>query len=294
MTRQSAERRPVALLLAVFALTAAGGLAARLLLPRIWPWLETGHAVRVQLAPEAVADLYGFSITNTIAGMAVSTLALLTVVAWARLGRSRAARLLADGLDSLIETGYGIVEGMAGRALAGWLFPVVATLFAVIVANAWMAVTPVFGPVQIADADHDRVPLFRGAGTDINLALALSAVSLLTVNLAGFAVLRSGYVRRFVDIRLFRRGTLLEAGVSLFVGLLHLLTELTRFLSFAFRLFGTLTAGEVLLIVAGFLLPLALSVPFYGLELAIGLVQGAVFAGLTAAFAASAVSGQRE
>lgn len=287
-------RRSALILLGVFALAGAVGLSARLVLPRIWPWLELSPPVSVRLAPDFIFDLFGVRVTNTLAGMALSTAALLAVVVWARVGRSAAARLVASGLDALVEAGYGLVEGVAGRSLTRWLFPVVATLFAIIVANAWMAITPAFGPLVAITGDGTEVPLFRGAGTDINLSLALSAVSFLVVNLAGLIVLRMAYVRKFVDLRPLRNGGLLEGAVGLFTGLLHVLTELTRLLSFAFRLFGTLTAGEVLLIVSGFLIPLALSVPFYGLELAIGVVQGTIFAGLTAAFAARAASLQTD
>ena len=69
---------------------------------------------------------------------------------------------------------------------------------------------------------------------------------------------------------------------------------MTRMLSFTFRLFGNMTAGEILVLVSCFLIPLIFTVPFYGLELLIGLIQAIIFSGLTLVFATVAISGHEE
>jgi F-type H+-transporting ATPase subunit a len=66
--------------------------------------------------------------------------------------------------------------------------------------------------------------------------------------------------------------------------MLHNITHAARLLSFTFRLFGALTAGELLRLIIVFLSPLMLVIPFYGLEILIGLLQAFVFAGLTLVF----------
>jgi F-type H+-transporting ATPase subunit a len=82
--------------------------------------------------------------------------------------------------------------------------------------------------------------------------------------------------------------------VDMFVGGLETLSELIRIVSFTFRLFGNMTAGEILIMVVAFLLPMAVNWMVYGLELFIGFIQALVFSGLTLAFVSMAVSSHQE
>ena len=90
------------------------------------------------------------------------------------------------------------------------------------------------------------------------------------------------------------KGKVFQGFVDLFVGMLELLSEFVRVVSFTFRLFGNMLAGEVLLLVAAFLVPFIFSIPFYGLEVLVGFVQGLIFAGLTLVFAVLAVTPHAE
>ena len=78
--------------------------------------------------------------------------------------------------------------------------------------------------------------------------------------------------------------------IDVFVGLLEFISELSRIISFTFRLFGNIFAGEVLLLMMTFLVPFVLADIFYALELFVGLIQAFVFAILTLVFAVSAVT----
>jgi F-type H+-transporting ATPase subunit a len=82
--------------------------------------------------------------------------------------------------------------------------------------------------------------------------------------------------------------------INLFVGVLEVFSHLIRMLSFTFRLFGNMTAGEILILVSCFLIPLVFTIPFYGLELLIGLIQALIFSGLTLVFGTIAVSPHEE
>ena len=77
---------------------------------------------------------------------------------------------------------------------------------------------------------------------------------------------------------------LLTGVIHAFVGVLEALSEFIRIVSFTFRLFGNMTAGEILLLVAMFLVPWLFALPFYGLELLVGFVQALIFSGLTLVF----------
>ncbi len=119
-------------------------------------------------------------------------------------------------------------------------------------------------------------PLFRAGSADLNLTLALAIVSFLVTEFWGFRSLGFGYLKKFFN---FKGGA-----IGFMVGIIELISEFARLISFTFRLFGNIFAGEVVLLVMAFLFPTLLSLPFYGLELFVGLVQAFVFAMLTMAF----------
>jgi F-type H+-transporting ATPase subunit a len=89
-----------------------------------------------------------------------------------------------------------------------------------------------------------------------------------------------GYLKKFFNF---------SSPINAFVGLLELLSEFIRIISFTFRLFGNIFAGEVLVLMLTFLMPFLLVDLIYGLELFVGFIQAAVFALLTLVFATMAV-----
>ena len=132
-------------------------------------------------------------------------------------------------------------------------------------------------------------PFFRSVMTDVNAPLALAIFSFIFVEFWGFQALGGGYLKKFFNFGNILRGR--PSGViDVFVGILDLLSELIRMVSFTFRLFGNIFAGEVLLLLMSFLVPFVLVVVFYGLELFVGLIQAFVFAMLTLVFAQLAVT----
>ena len=128
------------------------------------------------------------------------------------------------------------------------------------------------------------VPFLRSSNTEINTTLAIALIATIAVHWWGLRTLGiREHVGKFLN---FRNGP-----IMLFVGLLEGITEFARVLSFTFRLFGNIFAGEVLLIVIAFLVPLVGLVPFLGLELFVGLIQGFIFSMLTLVFATTATIG---
>ena len=130
------------------------------------------------------------------------------------------------------------------------------------------------------------VPFFRSANTDINTPLALALIAMVMVHYWGLSALGLGHVGKFLN---FKSGF-----IGLFVGLLEGVSELSRIISFTFRLFGNIFAGEVLLIAMAFLIPLVGLIPFLGLELFVGLIQAFIFAMLTLVFASTATISHHE
>ena len=125
------------------------------------------------------------------------------------------------------------------------------------------------------------VPFLRSANTDVNTTLAMAIVAMVMVHFWGFRILGVRvHVGKFVN---FKGGP-----IGFFVGILEFISELARVVSFTFRLFGNIFAGEVLLMAMGFLLPLIGIIPFLGLELFVGVIQAFIFSMLTLVFASMA------
>lgn len=131
-------------------------------------------------------------------------------------------------------------------------------------------------------------PYFRSVMTDITAPLAIAIFSFIFVEFWGLQSLGMGYLGKFFAFGAIKKGPL--GIIDIFVGILELVSEFSRIVSFTFRLFGNIFAGEVLLLMMTFLVPFLLVDVFYGLELFVGLIQAFVFAMLTTVFAVTAVS----
>jgi F-type H+-transporting ATPase subunit a len=148
----------------------------------------------------------------------------------------------------------------------------------------------------------DENELIRGANTEVNTPLALAIVSFVFVAYFGLKALGTGWLKQYFNFGPFFRSIgrifkgkfsfmdIFSGLIEAFVGGLELLSRFITIISFTFRLFGNMTAGEILLLIAAFLVPWVLAVPFYGLELLIGLVQALIFSLLTLVFVAMAVA----
>lgn len=258
----------------------------------------------VSLPAEPLFRIAGFPIANSIVA---SWLSMIVLVGLFLAGTSR-MRLVPTGfqnlVEALLEALLNFVEGVAGPKNARRFFPVVATIFLFVLANAWLSLLPGFNTIGFgkveeyagAFAGHAEgfiveTPLLRAANTDINTPLALALTSFFFVEYWGITSLGFfTYMGKFVRIGQLLRGRLFAGMVDIFVGALEAISEFIRIVSFTFRLFGNMTAGEVLLLMIAFLVPWVIAVPFYGLEMILGFVQALIFSGLTLVFATVAVA----
>lgn len=144
------------------------------------------------------------------------------------------------------------------------------------------------------------IPFLRVAASDLNFTLALALISLVAIQIVGFKGLGLRYANKFIAVSWIpdfirgkegssRLGLLAGGLLAVFVGIIELISELSRIISFSFRLFGNMFAGQILLFVIPFLIPFLAVVPIYGLELFVGMIQAFVFAILTLAFMSTAV-----
>lgn len=130
------------------------------------------------------------------------------------------------------------------------------------------------------------VPLFRSPSADLNFTFGLALISFVYIEYLGISAFGTGYFRKFFNTK--------EGIIMFLVGLLELISEFARILAFAFRLFGNIFAGEVVLVVMAFLIPMVLPLPFYFFEVFVGFIQAFVFAILTMAFISIAVTPHSE
>ena len=261
-----------------------------------------------ELPPGILWHLGPVPISNTMVTAWIS-MSILTVLF--ALG-TRKMKLVPRGLQNLlewvVETLLNLVGDSVGKEKGRKFFPVVATIFLFVFVNAWMGLVPLFGAVGLKETVEGHsvlVPILRPANTDLNLTLALAIVSFVFVEYLGIS--QHGFFRyagKFVNVGPLFRGfrklftgkiksglsAVFMGAIEAFVGLIEAVSELVRLLSFSFRLFGNMTAGEILLLIGFFLAPFVVPLFFYSLELLVGLIQAAVFAMLTMVFAAMATA----
>ena len=136
------------------------------------------------------------------------------------------------------------------------------------------------------------VPFLRGVNTDLNATLAIALTAVLFIQFWGIRELGiAGYGSKFINIRKLRQGKIIDGVIDLFVGGLEAVSEVARIVSFTFRLFGNIFAGEVLVLIITFLVPFLAIEIFFFLELFVGFIQAFVFAMLTLVFGVMAVAG---
>lgn len=239
----------------------------------------------IHLASATLFEIAGFPITNAIFTTWIGMLIILGIAFVA----TRRMTLVPVGAQNVVE---GVLEGLLGlmeqvfgdRGKAERYFPFLATFFLFILVLNWMELIPtMLGGIEVPTA-HGSASLFRSANTDLNTPLALALISVIGTQIAGIATL--GFLKHAGHYFSFK--PTFEGIIGSFVGILHILGEVARVISFAFRLFGNVFAGEVLLIVITYLVPYIAPVPFYGLELFVGFIQALVFTMLTMVFLATA------
>jgi len=265
-------------------------------------WLSVA-APEPHLPAPVLFHVFGLPITNTIIAGWI-TVIFLAVGSWLITRRMKLVpgRLQA-AFEFILGWIYDFCASVAGEKNGRKFFSVICTIFLFVMFNAWLSLIPGFGSIEFKG--HE---LFRGSNTDLNTPLAIALVSFVFVEYYGLKTLGIKYLRKFANLGGFfgsigqvfkgklKKGLtgLFSGFIDIFVGVLETLSELIRIVSFTFRLFGNMTAGEILIMVAAFLVPMAIGWMVYGLELFIGFIQALVFSGLTLAFVSMAVTSHEE
>ena len=259
----------------------------------------------VVIAPDALfPDVPGLSwFTNTFLCTWITIIFLVVLFYFGTRRRDMIPSGLQNALEWVVDFLQGLIENVSGREKGRKFFPLVASFFLFILignlidiipgvdtigtitaANGPLVNQPVLGFLLFGADSNKIIPWIRPETTDLNLTLSLALVSVVTTQIFGFQFLGAGeQISKYLNFRaLFTRGGL--GVIDFIVGVLEIISELGRLISFSFRLFGNVFAGSVLLAVFAFLLPVVADVIFIPFELFVGVIQAFVFAFLTLLF----------
>ena len=252
---------------------------------------DYGEEEEHHFTPLAVTQ---FAITNTLLSAWLTSIVIVLFFVLGARKRAMVPGRFQSVVESIFEGVLNFAASVLGQDMARKAFPVVATIFFFVLFNAWIALflVPIYQAVGFGSGglwDFElKAHLIRPAGTDVNMPLALALISFVFVEYWGIRVLGLGYFKKFFAFGNLLRGR--PSGlIDVFVGILELISELVRIVSFTFRLFGNMTAGEILVVMITFLVPFVANIFVFGLELLVGLIQAVIFAGLTLVFLSLAV-----
>lgn len=244
--------------------------------------------MHVSITPEIITTIFGIPVTNTLITSIIATVILLVIAYFATKNMKEIPSGLQNLFEAIMEALFKMVDSVTrDRKQTYQFFPLVTTIFIFIILSNWLGLVPGFGSIGFFETAHDGghttfIPLLRSTNSDLNTTLALAIVSVMATQIFGIAALGIWkYGKKFVDF---------SSPISFFVGILELISEVAKMVSFSFRLFGNVFAGEVLLVVIMTLVPFIAPLPFFALELFVGFVQALVFAMLTTVFLKMAVT----
>ena len=313
-------RRWVVLALMIVGCVLAGGLAGFGFagFPPVRPEI-TVAAERLMEEPlfTLPAPFGPFYLINTMPTLLV-TIILLIVIAFftnRALEKSAQTDLVPRGIGNLMEAFfeliYNLTESSAGAKWAPIIFPWFATIMIYVLFANLLKLIPGFesigllhqvtqghpvigGILQPGEVQNGYVlvPFFRGISVDLNFTFALAIISFIMIQVVGFRAQGFGYLSKFFNFQTMFKVPFFGA-MDFVVGILELISEFAKILSFAFRLFFVMFAGIILIAIASSLLGMITIVPaiLYMVELAFGIIQAFVFGMLTMVFMSMATQG---
>ncbi|HEY5704478.1 MAG TPA: F0F1 ATP synthase subunit A [Terrimicrobiaceae bacterium] len=260
-------------------------------------------------APNFSQDQLGVSYLEWLTNSILAALVVVGVVLWWARKATKTMQLVPgatqNSFEAVVEFLYDMLEGIVGKHMVSRVFSLLATLFIFILVANWFGLLPGVGSIGWG---HDVpghgfevvVPLLRPTTADLNMTLGMALVAfcfwlywtISEVGLWGFIVHTFGPKGGLKGLM-----KLIFALLFLFVGVIEVVSILVRPVSLSLRLFGNVFAGETLLasmITLGqtlglptfvtYAISLIVPVPFYFLELLVGLLQALVFTLLCAVY----------
>jgi F-type H+-transporting ATPase subunit a len=261
----------------------------------------------IQLAPEVIFSIFGFQVTNTLFCTWISIIVLILAFYFGSHRKDMIPRGWQNFMEWIVDALRGLVESVSGKENGRKFFPLVASFFFFILVSNLLDIIP--GVDSIGSIEPDKLPAgaqpgivlwgaasnaitpwIRPATTDLNLTIAMALIAVITAQVFGFYTLGfTGHVGKYINLRALLKFNM-QGVIEFFVGLLEIISEISRVISLAFRLFGNIVAGSIVLAIFAFLLPAVANVVFIPFELFVAGVQAFVFSLLTLIYLQLAVT----
>lgn len=232
-------------------------------------------------AAEPIVHIAQIPITNTLLHMLIVDGLILGGAFYLKNKLSLVPGMFQNIFELLVSNFYSLTETIAEKRTAK-IFPYFMTFFLVILVANWTSLIPGVGTIGFIEEAHGEtkshiIPLIRGATSDINVTLGLALVSVVATHIMSVQTLGiKEYLSRYFSLN----------PLNLFIGVLEIISEITKVISLSFRLFGNIFAGEVVLLTVSTIFAFIIPIPFLMLEIIVGLVQALVFSMLTMVFMA--------
>lgn len=266
--------------------------------------------MHISIAAEELFRIGPVPVTNSLLVTYLTILLFLITITIIRAKKNIIPVGLQNVVEYIMEYFYNLICEVFGSEEKGRkFFPLIITIFLFVLIINWFGLLPGVGSIgfyrdkpthliveepiekeniattpatEERHAEKEFVPLFRGASADLNTTLALALISVIFTQIYSIQVLGfKGFLKRFIK---------LKNPIMFFVGILEFIAEVAKIISFSFRLFGNIFAGEVLLTVMLFLLPFVVPLPFLALEIFVGIIQAIIFSFLTLFFIKIAIT----
>lgn len=241
---------------------------------------EAAAGISVHLSPYVVGHIGEMPITATLLTSWLAMVLLLSFALWQRSRLTALPGRVQNVTEAVIGGLYDFtVTTLESEKLARKYFPVVMTIFIFLLVMNWVGLLPGVTSVGIYEghgAESHLIPFLYPPATDLNIAIAFAFVAMIVIEFAGITALGAWkYGGKFINF---------SSPLAFVVGIIELISEIGRLISFSFRLFGNIFAGKTLLTVAIFFVPFVLPVPILTYEVFVGFIQAGVFAFLTLIF----------
>lgn len=233
----------------------------------------------VEFGGETIFRAGPVNITNTVLNTLLVDGILIGGAIFVSKRLSIIPNLFQTGVEGIIEIFYNLTESVAENRVTK-IFPYVMTFFLFILVANWTGLIPGISAIGFFDPSADRkklIPLLRSATSDLNTTVALALVSAVATHILSIKTIGiKDYLGRYFSLN----------PLNIFIGLLEIISEITKVISLSFRLFGNIFAGEVVLFTVSSIFAFIFPLPFLMLEIIVGAVQALVFSMLTMVFMA--------
>lgn len=223
--------------------------------------------VQINVIPEKIIAFGTASISNTLVTSILTTLLLIIFVVFFQ----------PKFLDAIVFWIFKFTDSITeNRSITKKIFPLAATFLIFIGVANFISIFPGFLGSFYIKSGGSHIPLLRSPNSDLNITIALALVSVVGMEYFSISVLGI--------VRFFKRFLNFDSFENFFIGIFEFISEVTKLISFSFRLFGNVLAGEIVLLVAALFTPFFLPIPFLILETFVGLIQAFIFYVLTVSF----------